>query len=39
VLALLRWLGPGAELVAPQEWRAVLRAELAEMLATHAGYS
>ena len=33
VLALLRWLGPGAELIAPQEWRAMLRAELIEMLA------
>jgi predicted DNA-binding transcriptional regulator YafY len=36
VLDLLRWLGPGAELIAPVEWRAALRAELAEMLAAHA---
>jgi predicted DNA-binding transcriptional regulator YafY len=32
VFELLRWLGPGAELLAPQEWRATLRAELATML-------
>ncbi|HET9224022.1 MAG TPA: WYL domain-containing protein, partial [Roseiflexaceae bacterium] len=32
VLELLRWLGPGAELVAPTTWRAALRAELSEML-------
>jgi predicted DNA-binding transcriptional regulator YafY len=32
VRELLRWLGPGAELLAPVEWRAALRAELAEML-------
>jgi predicted DNA-binding transcriptional regulator YafY len=36
VLELLRWLGPGAELVAPVEWRAALRAELAQMLDTYA---
>jgi predicted DNA-binding transcriptional regulator YafY len=36
VLSLLRWLGPGAELVAPEAWRAVARAELAEMLAVYA---
>lgn len=36
VLELLRWLGPGAELVAPAAWRAALRAELLAMLATHA---
>jgi predicted DNA-binding transcriptional regulator YafY len=36
VLDLLRWLGPGAELIAPVEWRSALRAELAEMLAAHA---
>jgi predicted DNA-binding transcriptional regulator YafY len=35
VLDLLRWLGPGAELVAPAEWRPALRAELAEMLAVY----
>jgi predicted DNA-binding transcriptional regulator YafY len=32
VFELLRWLGPGTELIAPVEWRAALRAELAEML-------
>ena len=31
-LALLRWLGPGAELLEPQRWRAALAAELQEML-------
>jgi predicted DNA-binding transcriptional regulator YafY len=36
VLELLRWLGPGAELVAPAAWRAALRAELSDMLAAHA---
>ena len=35
VLELLRWLGPAAELVAPTAWRAALRAELSEMLATY----
>jgi predicted DNA-binding transcriptional regulator YafY len=35
VRELLRWLGPGAELLAPVEWRAALRAELAEMLAVY----
>ncbi|MBL8837854.1 MAG: WYL domain-containing protein [Alphaproteobacteria bacterium] len=33
--ALLRWLGPGAELVAPETWRAELAAELAAMAARH----
>lgn len=33
VTALARWLGPGAELLAPNEWRALLRAQLIEMLA------
>ncbi|MFL5804491.1 MAG: helix-turn-helix transcriptional regulator, partial [Roseiflexaceae bacterium] len=32
VLDLLRWLGPGAELIAPVAWRSALRAELAQML-------
>lgn len=32
VLALLRWLGPGAELLSPAPWRALLRAELESML-------
>jgi predicted DNA-binding transcriptional regulator YafY len=36
VLDLLRWLGPGAELIAPVAWRAALRAELAQMLETYA---
>jgi predicted DNA-binding transcriptional regulator YafY len=36
VLELLRWLGPGAELVAPMAWRTALRAELSEMLAAYA---
>jgi hypothetical protein len=36
VLELLRWLGPGAELVAPVAWRAALRAELAQMLEVYA---
>ena len=35
VRELLRWLGPGAELLAPVEWRAALRAELAEMLGVY----
>ena len=35
VFELLRWLGPAAELIAPVEWRAALRAELAEMLAIY----
>jgi len=35
VRELLRWLGPGAELLAPVEWRAALRDELAEMLAVY----
>jgi predicted DNA-binding transcriptional regulator YafY len=29
---LLRWLGPGAELIEPSEWRADFRAELEQML-------
>lgn len=29
---LLRWLGPGAELIEPHEWRATFRAELEKML-------
>ncbi|HEX8983585.1 MAG TPA: YafY family protein [Ktedonobacterales bacterium] len=32
VLALVRWLGPGAELLSPAPWRAMLRAELEAML-------
>jgi predicted DNA-binding transcriptional regulator YafY len=37
VFELLRWLGPEAELLAPVEWRAALRAELAAMLAVYEG--
>jgi predicted DNA-binding transcriptional regulator YafY len=36
VLDLLRWLGPGAELISPAEWRPSIQAELAEMLAVYA---
>lgn len=32
---LLRWLGPGAELVEPREWRAAFRVELEEMLSSY----
>ncbi len=32
VLALLRWLGPGAELLSPEEWKPLLRAQLETML-------
>jgi predicted DNA-binding transcriptional regulator YafY len=32
VLELLRWLGPGAELLEPAAWRAKLREELQQML-------
>lgn len=35
VFALLRWLGPGAELIEPAAWRDAFGAELAEMLADH----
>jgi predicted DNA-binding transcriptional regulator YafY len=35
VFALLRWLGPGAELLAPVAWRAEFRAELAQILACY----
>ena len=36
VLELLRWLGPGAELLEPAAWRARVRAELQTMLQAHA---
>jgi predicted DNA-binding transcriptional regulator YafY len=36
VLELVRWLGPGTELLEPVAWRAVLREELSAMLADHA---
>ncbi|MEK7786093.1 MAG: hypothetical protein AAB658_11840 [Chloroflexota bacterium] len=32
VFELMRWLGPGAELVAPEAWRADLREELKAMM-------
>jgi len=32
VLALVRWLGPGAELLTPAAWRDALREQLAAML-------
>jgi predicted DNA-binding transcriptional regulator YafY len=32
VLSLVRWLGTGAELLAPAEWRAAMRQQLAAML-------
>ena len=32
VLALVRWLGPGAELLSPAPWRDTLRAQLQDML-------
>jgi hypothetical protein len=35
VLELLRWLGPEAELIEPEAWRAAARAELARMLARY----
>jgi predicted DNA-binding transcriptional regulator YafY len=36
VLDLVRWLGPGAELIRPAEWRPAIQAELAAMLAVYA---
>lgn len=35
VLELLRWLGPGAELIEPVAWRSALKAELIQMLASY----
>jgi hypothetical protein len=35
VFELLRWLGPGAELIEPEGWRASFKAQLAEMLACY----
>ncbi|HEX8036689.1 MAG TPA: WYL domain-containing protein, partial [Ktedonobacterales bacterium] len=32
VLTLVRWLGPGAELLSPAAWRDTLRAQLEGML-------
>ena len=36
VFDLVRWLGPGAELVEPRAWRAELRAELRQILSQYA---
>jgi predicted DNA-binding transcriptional regulator YafY len=36
VLELVRWLGPGAELLEPAAWRATLRDELRAMAAVYA---
>jgi predicted DNA-binding transcriptional regulator YafY len=36
VVELLRWLGPGAELIEPAEWRDALAAELEQMLSVYA---
>lgn len=35
VFALLRWLGPGAELIAPAEWRAAFADEVRALLAPY----
>jgi predicted DNA-binding transcriptional regulator YafY len=35
VFELLRWLGPGAELLEPEAWRAALREQLAQMAAIY----
>jgi predicted DNA-binding transcriptional regulator YafY len=35
VFELLRWLGPGAELLEPVAWRETFRAEVAKMLETY----
>lgn len=35
--ALVRWLGPGAELLEPAEWRPLVAAGMREMLAAHGG--
>jgi predicted DNA-binding transcriptional regulator YafY len=37
VFELLRWLGPGAELMEPQTWRNELKRELEAMLAVYRG--
>jgi predicted DNA-binding transcriptional regulator YafY len=37
VLSLARWLGPGAELLTPVEWRETLREQLTAMLRQHDG--
>jgi hypothetical protein len=35
-LSLVRWLGPGAELVEPLAWREMLRCQLTAMLEGYA---
>jgi predicted DNA-binding transcriptional regulator YafY len=35
VLELLRWLGPGAELLEPRQWRSRVKEQLAQMLALY----
>lgn len=35
VAELLRWLGPGAELLEPRQWRGLVKAQLAQMLALY----
>jgi predicted DNA-binding transcriptional regulator YafY len=35
VFELVRWLGPGAELIEPADWRPLLKAELASMSARY----
>ena len=35
VFELLRWLGPGAELVEPKAWREQLKEELQQMLSIY----
>ena len=35
VLELLRWLGPGAELLQPRQWRALIKRQLSEALALY----
>jgi predicted DNA-binding transcriptional regulator YafY len=35
VLELLRWLGPGAELVQPTQWRSLIKRHLQELLALY----
>jgi predicted DNA-binding transcriptional regulator YafY len=35
VAELVRWLGPGAEIVEPAAWRSLLRAELAAMVSVY----
>jgi predicted DNA-binding transcriptional regulator YafY len=35
VLELLRWLGPGAELLEPRQWRRLVKEQLAQMIARY----